>query len=108
MVQGRGLRDQAQTFEDLSCSILGISFDTPEENKAFKEKFDFPYPLLSDHGEQAGVAYEVRQPGDEKVHFAMRHAYLIDPEGIIRKAYDVKDVEGFATNVADDLRSLQG
>jgi hypothetical protein len=47
--------------------------------------------LLSDHDEQVGVAYETRDPGTDKVHFAKRIAYLIDPEGTIRKAYEVGD-----------------
>lgn len=88
--------------------ILGISFDTPEENKAFREKFEFPFRLLSDHDEQVGVAYEVRDPGTDKVHFAKRHAYLIDPAGVIRAAYEVSDVAGFAETVLADLDRLRG
>jgi peroxiredoxin len=41
------------------------------------------------------------------VHFAKRIAYLIDPEGVIRKAYTVKDVNVFADEVLGDLRPLQ-
>ena len=83
--------------------MLGISFDTPADNKAFREKFDFPFRLLSDVDEQVGVAYETRDPGTEKVHFAKRLAYLIDPEGVIRKAYEVKDVNAFAGEVLADV-----
>lgn len=91
----------------MGVEILGASFDTTEENKAFKEKFDFPFRLLSDHDEQVGVAYEVRQPGTDKVHFAMRIAYLIDPEGVIRKSYQVGDVNAFAAEVLADVHELQ-
>ena len=101
------MRDQAQEFEALACEILGISFDTPAENKAFREKFDFPFRLLSDWDEQVGVAYEVRDPGSEKVKFAKRLAYLIDPDGIIGKAYEVADVKAFAGEVLADLYGLQ-
>jgi peroxiredoxin len=59
--------------------------------------------LLSDHDEQVGVAYETRDPGTEKVHFAKRLAYLIDPEGVIRKSYQVGDVNAFAEVVLRDL-----
>lgn len=51
--------------------------------------------------------YGVRDPGDDKVHFAKRIAYLIDPEGTIRKRYEVDDVAGFAAKVLGDLESLQ-
>ena len=87
--------------------MLGISFDTPSDNKSFREKFDFPFRLLSDVDEQTGVAYETRDPGTEKVHFAKRIAYLIDGEGVIRKSYEVKDVNAFATDVLGDLRELK-
>jgi thioredoxin-dependent peroxiredoxin len=106
-IQGKGLRDQVQEYEGAGCDILGISFDTPEDNRAFSAKFDFPFPLLSDTDEQVGVAYEVRDPGADKVHFAKRIAYLIDPEGVIRKSYAVKDTNAFAGEVLADLRQLQ-
>ncbi len=85
--------------------ILGISFDTPEENRAFREKFDFPFALLSDHDEQVGVAYGARDAGTDKVHFAKRIAYLIDPDGVIRRAYTVADVNTFAADVLADRRA---
>jgi peroxiredoxin len=49
----------------------------------------------------------VRDPGSDKVHFAKRIAYLIDPDGVIKKSYEVKDVNAFAGQVLDDLRALQ-
>ena len=87
--------------------MLGISFDAPAANKAFREKFEFPFRLLSDADEQVGVAYQTRDPGTDKVNFAKRHAYLIDPEGVIRKAYEVKDVNPFAGEVLADLANLR-
>jgi peroxiredoxin Q/BCP len=86
---------------------LGASFDDTDANQAFREKFDFPFRLLSDWDEQVGVAYEVRDPGTEKVKFAKRLAYLIDPDGIIRKSYEVADVNTFAGDVLADLRRLE-
>lgn len=62
--------------------------------------------MLSDWDEQVGVAYEVRDPGTEKVQFAKRLAYLIDPDGIVRKSYEVADVNTFAGDVLADLRHL--
>ena len=64
--------------------------------------------MLSDVDEQVGVAYGVRDPGTEKVHFAKRIAYLIDGEGVIRKVYEVKDVNTFADDVLRDLTAATG
>jgi peroxiredoxin Q/BCP len=37
--------------------IYGVSFDTPADNKAFAEKFQFNFPLLCDVDRTMGVAY---------------------------------------------------
>jgi peroxiredoxin len=87
--------------------VLGASFDDTDANRAFREKFDFPFRLLSDWDEQVGVAYEVRDPGTEKVKFAKRLAYLMDTDGVIRQSYEVGDVNTFAGDVLADLRRLQ-
>lgn len=34
-----------------------MSFDTPAENKAFAEKFNFNFPLLCDVDHKMGLAY---------------------------------------------------
>jgi peroxiredoxin len=49
----------------------------------------------------------VRDPGEDYADFAKRIAYLIDPAGVIRRAYEVKDVAGFAGAVLDDLDQLR-
>jgi len=100
-------RDQAADFESMNCEILGISFDAPEANKAFREKYDFPFRLLSDYDEQVGVKYETRDPGTDKVSFAKRLSYLIDPDGIIRKSYEVADIPAHPAEVLADLHELQ-
>jgi peroxiredoxin Q/BCP len=91
----------------MNCEILGISFDAPETNKAFREKFDFPFRLLSDYDEQVGVKYETRDPGTDKVSFAKRISYLIDPDGVVRKSYEVKEIAAHPAEVVADLHELQ-
>jgi peroxiredoxin Q/BCP len=88
--------------------VLGASFDTPEDNRIFAEAEHFGFRLLSDVDKSVGARYQVTRPaGDERAGYAQRIAYLIDPEGIIRKAYEVTDPGGFAQQVLDDLRVLQ-
>jgi peroxiredoxin Q/BCP len=88
--------------------VLGASFDTPEENKAFADAERFPFRLLSDTDRSVGRAYEVVRPADDRyADYAMRIAYLIDPAGTIQRSYEVTDVNGFAANVLDDLADLE-
>ena len=56
-----------------------------------------------------GRTYQVtRSPDDERANYALRIAYLIDPDGTIREAYEVTDTGGFASEVLRDLELLQG
>jgi thioredoxin-dependent peroxiredoxin len=88
--------------------VLGASFDTPEDNNAFAEKEHFDFRLLSDVDRKVGTAYEVLRPADAPYpDFPLRVAYLIDPDGVIRQAYEVQDVAGFAGAVLDDLDALE-
>ena len=69
--------------------MLGISFDPPEANKAFAEKFDYTFPLLCDTNREVGLAYGAcDSPKDE---YARRITYVIGPEGKIEQAIDTKD-----------------
>ena len=65
--------------------ILGISNDLPAENKKFKEKFDFPFDLLSDPSNEIAMAYGAAEDTGAEKH--KRITYIIDPEGKIRKVY---------------------
>ena len=38
------LRDHYQTFQAKGYEILGVSADTEKKQKAFVDKFDFPFP----------------------------------------------------------------
>ena len=88
--------------------MLGASFDTPGENKAFADAQNFDFRLLSDVDRSVGTQYQVTRPaGEPYADYAQRIAYLIDPEGVIRKAYEVSDVNAFATDVLADVSALR-
>ena len=55
----------------------------------------------------AGEVYETKRAPEESMpEWAKRRTYLIDPEGIIRKAYRVSDIPAHADDVLRDLRDL--
>ncbi len=89
--------------------IIGASFDTVEENRAFAEAQEFPYRLLSDVSRTVGAAYGVRKGPDEQwADFPRRHTVLIDPHGIVRKIYAVTDVAAHPADVLADIQRLSG
>jgi len=106
-VEGQALRDSADDFRLADCRVIGVSFDTPADNKAFADAQEFGYPLLSDVDQTVGRAYDVvRRADDQYAAFPMRVSYLIDPGGVIRRSYVVADVAGHAQQVLEDLRAL--
>lgn len=88
--------------------ILGASFDTVAENLAFATAQEFPFRLLSDLDRRVGAAYGVARPPEDKfAAFPRRMSFLIDPEGTVRRVYDVDDVATHADDVLADLAELQ-
>ena len=88
---------------------MGISFDTSDKNKAFAEAEGFDFPLLSDVDHKVGEAYGTARPPDHDwAAVARRKTFLIDPEGVVRKVYDVKDFDGHPAEVLADLEALRG
>ncbi len=87
--------------------IFGASFDTPEENAAFRDAQGFPYGLLSDVSRSTGEAYGVLRDGGPYSDYPKRKSFLIDPAGVVVRAYEVDDVAGHASAVLADLDALQ-
>jgi len=107
-VEGQALRDRADQFRAADCVIVGISFDAPDDNKAFADAQEFGFVLLSDVDRTVGRRYEVvREDDDQYAAFPMRQSFLIDPGGVVRKVYSVWDVAGHADDVLADLRAMQ-
>ena len=79
--QGCGLRDRHPDFEPLGAVILGASFDPPAANRAFAEKFGYPFLLLCDTDRSLGLAYGACDRPD--AGHARRITYVIDPQGRI-------------------------
>jgi peroxiredoxin Q/BCP len=108
-MEGRGFRDRAHEFAEAGLEIVGVSFDTPEDNRAFAEKNGFPFRLLSDVDRTIGELYETkRAPEEQSPEYAKRRTYLIDPEGRIAKAYRVTDIPAHPAQVLEDFRALAG
>ena len=102
------MRDRADDFRAADCLVLGVSFDTPADNKTFAETQNFGFALLSDVDRLVGEAYEVvRATDDQYESFPLRISYLIDPGGIIRNSYTVTDVAAHAEHVLHDLVTLR-
>jgi len=81
--------------------ILGASFDTPAENKAFAEKFSFNFPLLCDTTRAMGLAYGATEAGASGG--AKRIAVIIGPDGKVKQFVPKADSRSYPTEALKDL-----
>lgn len=108
-IQGRSLAPATPALRELGANVLGVSFDTQEENVRFAAQEGLDFPLLSDLDKQVGTAYRVvRNPDEPFADAPRRITYLIDPGGVIRRSYLVTDVATHPEQMLADLRELTG
>ena len=100
-MEGKGFRDDYEKFQEKGTVILGVSLDSETENKAFAEKFDFPYPLLCDVGREIAMAYHAIQSKDDG--YASRISYVIDEQGNIQEAIDKVDTSAHSKDLCSRL-----
>ena len=81
--------------------MLGVSFDTQAENKAFADKFDYDFPLLCDTERTVGIAYKAAEHPKDK--YARRYTYVIGADGRIEQAIDTKDPGAQASELLQAL-----
>ena len=106
-MEGQGFRDRASEFAEAGLEIVGVSFDTTEDNRAFAETNGFPFRLLSDSDRKVGERYETKRvPEERSPEHAKRRTYLIDPDGRIARAYRVADIPGHPAQMLADFRAL--
>jgi peroxiredoxin Q/BCP len=81
--------------------VLGVSFDTPAENRAFAEKFSFNFPLLCDTTRAMGVAYGAAD--DAGAGNARRVGVVIGPDGRVREWLPKVDAKAYPEEVVGRL-----
>ncbi len=84
-MEGGGFRDHYADFQAKNAEILGVSFDTPEDNAAFARKYHYPFPLLCDVKREIGLAYGAADSPSSRT--ASRISYVIGPDGRIAQAH---------------------
>jgi len=100
-IEGKGFRDDYEKFAQKNTVILGVSLDNETDNKAFAEKFNFPYPLLCDVNQEIALAYEaVKGPKDE---YASRITYVIGEDGNILEAISQVDTKTHSGDLCSRL-----
>lgn len=81
--------------------MVGVSADKPEIQQKFIDKFDLTFPMISDKDKSIIDAYGAREVLGVT---AKRRTFLIDPEGVIARAWHKVKLEGHADDVVATIR----
>ena len=107
--EGKEFMEFHKEFEENNTMILGVSRDTLESHKKFRDKYDFPFLLLSDPDGAVHDIFGVRKTKKlfGKEHLGVvRSSFVFDKEGkLIKEFRDVK-ASGHAKDVLDFIKSL--
>ena len=102
--QACGFSDRYPQIQEKGAVVLGVSRDSVASHKRFEEKHGLKITLLSDPERKVIEAYDVWK--EKKLYGkvsmgVVRTTYLIDEEGIIKKANDTE-------KAADDPEYMLG
>lgn len=83
--QGCSLRDGYEALSQKGVAVIGVSHDDVAAQKAFKDKYNFPFTLIADTDGAISQAFGV--PNYPSTSAAHRSAYLIKDGKIVYTDY---------------------
>ncbi|RKZ04683.1 peroxiredoxin [Candidatus Fermentibacteria bacterium] len=95
-------RDGIESFADLGVSVVGISSDDLESHRAFRNKHDLPFVLLSDPDLEVARLYGCKGALGMK-----RAVFLVDEKGIVRYAH-IEALALFRRRAKELLEAIRG
>ena len=85
--------------------VFGVSYDTPEVNRAFAAKNNLPFLLLSDRDRSLAKGVGASRA---LLPVPKRISYIVGPDGTVLKAYPSVSPSTHAAEVVADYRTLSG
>ena len=96
------LRDNYKELQAQGYHLLGVSADTQKKQASFRDKYEFPFPLLADEDHTVINAFGVWGPkkfmGKEYdgIH---RTTFIVDGNGIVEKVIDKVKTKDHAAQI---------
>ncbi len=96
-------RDRMGDYGEAGIKVYGVSLDSPESHREFREKYNLNFPLLTDEDGRAAEALGILRDNGE---VANRVTFLLAPDGNIAKVYPEVSPETHADEILDDAASI--
>jgi peroxiredoxin Q/BCP len=102
--QACGLRDQMTDLQKENVEVVGVSFDSAESHKKFREKHNLNFTLLADTDGKIADAYGVRRGNS---NMARRASFLIGKDGTIKHVTDTPSADTHLAEMKEAVTKLQ-
>jgi peroxiredoxin Q/BCP len=103
-------RDRRAEIAAHGATVLGVSPDGVASHAAFRDKYSLDFPLLADTDHRVAEAYGAwreRERDGRKTFGIQRSTFVIDGEGVVRKAWRTVDVSGHDEEILAALDELR-
>ena len=107
--EAQDFTELAGEFEAVGTWVIGVSKDSPKSHAKFRDKYELKVRLLSDTG---GAACEAFGTWVEKSMYGRKYmgveraTFLIDRDGLVKRAWRKVKVPGHAAEVLEAARAL--
>ena len=108
--EGEGFRDLYKKFQKLGTEIFGVSKDPIKSHEKFKEKYDFPFELISDEDEELCSTFDVMKMKNmygKKFRGIERSTFVLDENGKLVKEWRKVRVPGHVDEVFEFVKGLE-
>jgi peroxiredoxin Q/BCP len=103
-------RDLSTEFDDLDAEVWGISPDGSGSHASFRAKFGLPFTLLSDEDHAVAERYgawTLKNNYGRTYWGIQRSTFLVDPSGVVARAWPRVKADGHADAVLAALREAR-
>ena len=107
--EGEDFRDLYKEFKKLKTEIYGVSRDSLKSHEGFKEKYKYPFELISDPEEKLCNLFNVIKEKNmygKKYMGIERSTFLINKEGKLSAEWRKVKVTGHAAEVLEEVKKI--
>ena len=107
--EGEDFRDLYKEFKKLKTEIYGVSRDSLKSHEGFKEKYKYPFELISDTEEKLCNLFDVIKEKNmygKKYMGIERSTFLINKEGKLSAEWRKVKVNGHAAEVLKEVKKI--
>ncbi|QIE58599.1 thioredoxin-dependent thiol peroxidase [Rasiella rasia] len=98
------LRDNYKVLQDNGYHLLGVSADSEKRQTNFKNKYDFPFPLLADENKEVINAFGVwglKKFMGREYDGIHRKTFIVDENGVVARVIDKVKTKDHAAQILE-------